>query len=269
MKDKIFFIGTGAMGSALIKGITESEVIKGEFTYAFDINKDKLNEVVDKFGINSVSSIEEGVKSANIVFIAVKPQYVKNVLNEIKKYVTVSHFVISIAAGISLNILESALPNIPVVRVMPNTPCQVNDGISAISPSSIITKEDKDKVIALLGSVGDVVVVNENLMDAVTGLSGSGPAYIFMIIEALSDAGVRMGLPRNVALKLAAHTVRGSAHMVIQTGQNPEILKEMVTSPHGTTVEGVYALEKNKIRAALMEAVEAATERSAELGKVK
>ncbi len=267
LQDKIFFIGTGAMGSALIKGIIEGEVISPEFIYAYDVDIDRLNGVADSFGINKVSTIEEGVDSANIILLAVKPQHIKEVLREVSKKVTPSHLVISIAAGIGLNILEDFLPNVPVVRIMPNTPAQVGSGISAISPSSLVNKGMLEKVLILFGSVGETVVVKEELMDAVTGLSGSGPAYIFLMIEALSDAGVRMGLPRAISLKLAAHTVRGASEMVIQTGKNPEVLKEIVTSPGGTTIEGIYALEKNGVRAAFMEAVERATIKSKELGR--
>ncbi len=267
MKNKIFFIGTGAMGSALIKGIIESEVTDRKLIYAFDVDKDKLNGVVDTFGINKTQDIGEGVKKSDIILIAVKPQHIEGVLRELSNYVTSSQLVISIAAGIGLNVLESHLPEIPVVRIMPNTPAQVGSAVSAISPSPLVDKEKLEKVMVLFGSVGETVIVKEELMDAVTGLSGSGPAYIFLIIEALSDAGVRMGLPRPISLKLAAHTVRGAAEMVIQTGKNPEVLKEMVTSPGGTTIEGIYALEKKGVRSALMEAVEKATLRSKELGR--
>ncbi|HID15580.1 MAG TPA: pyrroline-5-carboxylate reductase [Candidatus Atribacteria bacterium] len=267
LKDKVFFIGTGAMGSALIKGVIESDVLDSNHIYAYDVDNDKLNLVIETYNINRVDSIEEGVKISDITIIAVKPQHIKGVLEEINKVVKSSNLVISIAAGIGLRVLEKYLPGTPVVRIMPNTPAQIGYGISAISPSSLVKKEDLEKVMKLFGSVGDTVIVDENLMDAVTGLSGSGPAYVFMIIEALSDAGVRMGLSRTISLKLAAYTVRGAAEMIIQTGQNPEVLKEMVTSPHGTTIEGVYALEKNRVRFALMEAVEYATIRSKELGE--
>ncbi len=267
MHDKVFFIGTGAMGSALIKGIIESDVIRPEFVYAYDVDVDKLNVVVDNFKVNKVDGIEDGVEVSDIILIAVKPQYIKGVLAEIKKKAKPSQLVISIAAGIGLDILEEYLPGIPVVRIMPNTPAQVGYGISAISSSSLVTKEMLDKVLQIFGSVGETVIVKEELMDAVTGLSGSGPAYIFLVIEALSDAGVKMGLSRPISLKLAAHTVRGAAEMVIETGVNPEVLKEMVTSPGGTTIEGVYALEKNGVRAAFIEAVERATIKSKELGR--
>ncbi len=267
LQDKILFVGTGAMGSALIKGIIEGEVISPKFIYAYDVDVDRLNGVVDSFGVNKVSSIEEGVGSTNIVLLAVKPQHIKEVLNEVAKEVTPSHLVISIAAGIGLNILEEHLPGVPVVRIMPNTPAQVGSGISAISPSHLVDKEMLEKVLILFGSVGETVVVKEEFMDAVTGLSGSGPAYVFLMIEALSDAGVKMGLPRTISLKLAAHTVKGASEMVIQTGKNPEVLKEIVTSPGGTTIEGIYALERNGVRAAFIEAVERATLKSKELGR--
>jgi len=269
MEDKVFFVGIGAMGSTLVKGIIESEVVSPKDIYAYDVDKDKLNGIVDTFGINKVNNIKEGVELSDIILIAVKPQHIKGVLEEISKYVKPSKLVISIAAGIGLSILNKYLPGIPVVRIMPNTPAQVGSGISAISPSKNVGKEELEKVLKFFGSVGETVIVRENLMDAVTGLSGSGPAYVFLMIEALSDAGVRMGLPRAISLKLAAHTVRGAAEMIIQTGRNPEVLKEMVTSPAGTTIEGIYALEKNKVRAAFLEAVELATKKSKELGEDK
>ncbi len=267
LQDRIFFIGTGAMGSTLIKGVVESEAVNSRSVYAYDVDKDRLNVVVDSFGINKAESIEDGVKKTDIIIIAVKPQHIREVLEELSGKVTPSQLVVSIAAGIGLDILQESLSGIPVVRIMPNTPAQVGYGISAISPSNLVSKEKLEKVMVLFGSVGETVIVKEELMDAVTGLSGSGPAYIFLMIEALSDAGVRMGLPRATSLKLAAYTVRGAAEMVIQTGKNPEVLKEVVTSPAGTTIEGVYALEKNGVRAAFMEAVEKATLRSKELGR--
>lgn len=207
------------------------------------------------------------MREAGIIILSVKPQVIEKVLAEIAPVVDDKKLIISIAAGVSLAKIENALKKgSRVVRVMPNTPALVLAGVAALTRGNSATNEDVSFAKVIFDSVGRSVVVDEKLMDAVTGLSGSGPAYVFMIIDALSDAGVKVGLPRQLALELAAQTVYGSAKMVLETKEHPAKLRDMVTSPGGTTIEGLHALEKGKLRATLMNAVEAATARSKELG---
>ena len=210
----------------------------------------------------------EAAREADIVILSVKPQVIERVLVEITSVVDDRKLVISIAAGIVISRIEKALKDgAHVVRVMPNTPALVLAGAAAIAGGKNATSNDLALAQSIFNSVGRAVIVEEKLMDAVTGLSGSGPAYVFMIIDALSDAGVKAGLPRQLALELAAQTVYGAAKMVLETKEHPGKLRDMVTSPGGTTIEGLHALEKGKLRATLINAVEAATARSRELGK--
>ena len=204
---------------------------------------------------------------ANVLILAVKPQVLPAALKELAEQIGPDQLVVSIAAGIRLSVLESGLrPGTRVIRVMPNTPCLVGAGACGISTGSHATSRDMEIVSALLESVGIVEVIPEKLMDALTGLSGSGPAYVFQMIEALSDGGVLMGLPRKTATRLAAQTLLGSARMVLETGEHPGQLKDAVTSPGGTTIAGIHALESGGLRTALMNAVRASAIRSAELG---
>lgn len=208
----------------------------------------------------------EVANSSDIVFLAVKPQHMQPVLIELKGKPTAGKLVVSVAAGISLARLSAGLgPDARLIRVMPNTPCLVGQGASCYSRGTTATAEDGRRVGELLAAVGRAFEIPESLLDAVTGLSGSGPAFVYVIIEALSDGGVRMGLPRDIATALAVQTVRGAAEMVSITGEHPAVLKDRVASPGGTTIAGLQALESGGVRAALMAAVEAATRRSTEL----
>jgi pyrroline-5-carboxylate reductase len=208
------------------------------------------------------------VEGSTVVVVAVKPGQVTGLLEEVRRVVRPEQLLISIAAGVTLERLEGSLPaGARVVRVMPNTPALVGASASAYALGQGAGREEGELVARLFSSVGLALEVSETLLDAVTGLSGSGPAYVFTMIEALSDGGVAAGLPREIATRLAAQTLLGGARMVLETGMHPGELKEMVTSPGGTTIEGVYALEQGKIRAALMSAVRAATEKSRQLGQ--
>jgi pyrroline-5-carboxylate reductase len=208
------------------------------------------------------------VKAARVVIIAVKPAQVAGLLQEIKGALTKDHLLVSIAAGVPLAKLEANVPaGTRVVRVMPNTPALVGAGASAFALGSAARAEDAGLVQELLSAVGYACQVSEPLLDAVTGLSGSGPAYVYQVIEALSDGGVAAGLPRDIATKLAAQTVLGSARMVLETGLHPGTLKDQVTSPGGTTIEGLHELEKAGVRAGFMNAVRAAAEKSRKLGQ--
>src|SRR5262249_28851546 len=211
----------------------------------------------------------QGVATSDVLIIAVKPQSMAKLLADIRSAVSERHLIVSIAAGIPLRQPGEGLgPDRRLVRVMPNTPCLLGASASGFSPSETATPDDIALVQRLLDAVGKAFQLPENLLDAVTGLSGSGPAFVYVMIEALSDGGVRVGLPRDVATALAAQTVVGAARMVLETGTHPGALKDMVASPGGTTIAGLHALERGGVRGALIDAVEAATRRATELGKV-
>ncbi len=270
MKDKIGFIGAGNMGEALIKGILKAKLLSSQKVCASDIRETKLKQFQKTYGIKTFKDNKELVSQVNIILLAVKPQNMEEVLSEIAPVIEKKHLVISIAAGITTSYISKRLNDkISVVRIMPNTPALIQEGASALAMGKHANKSDIKSVQKLFESVGKTVVVDESLMDAVTGLSGSGPAYVFLFIEALADAGVKMGLSRSVALLLSAQTCLGAARMVSETGEHPAKLKDMVTSPGGTTISGLHALEAGGLRTTIMDAVEAATRRSKELGQVK
>jgi pyrroline-5-carboxylate reductase len=265
---EIAFLGGGNMAEALIKGLIAAGTTKPDRILVADVSSDRLGYLNKTYGVIAQKNNLEAARGADIVILSVKPAVIEKVLAEIASVLDDKKLVISIAAGIALAKLEKALKDgSRVVRVMPNTPALVLAGAAALAAGKHATPEDLAAAQGIFHSVGRTVIVEEKLMDAVTGLAGSGPAYVFMIIDALSDAGVKAGLPRPLALELAAQTVYGSAKMVLETGEHPGKLKDMVTSPGGTTIEGLHALEKGKLRATLMNAVEAATARSRELGK--
>ena len=264
---KIAFLGGGNMAEALIKGLVSARAAKPEHILVADISADRLAHLHTTYGVMQ-KGVVAAAREADIIVLSVKPQVVERVLAEIESVVDEKKLVISIAAGIVIARIEKVLKdNAHVVRVMPNTPALVLAGAAALSGGKHATSDDLALAQSMFNAVGRAVIVEEKLMDAVTGLSGSGPAYVFMIIDALSDAGVKGGLPRPLALELAAQTVYGSAKMVLETKEHPGKLRDMVTSPGGTTIEGLHALEKGNLRATLMNAVEVATERSRELGK--
>ena len=264
----IGFLGAGQMATALAKGWTTAGLLEVASSLAsdpFPAAREKFTQATD---VRSTSHNLEVVKAAPILVVAVKPQTIQNVLGEIRSHLTPQHVVISIAAGVTLTQLGHVLGSeTRLIRVMPNTPCLVGESASGFAVSPSATAEDAALVAKLFGSVGQAFAVSEHLLNAVTGLSGSGPAYVYVMIEALADGGVRMGLPRDVALKLAAQTVLGSAKMVLETGLHPGVLKDAVASPGGTTIAGLHALERGGLRGVLMDAVEAATQRADELGR--
>ena len=264
---KIAFIGGGNMAEALIKGLIAAGTAKPDHILVTDVSVDRLAHLHTTYGVQQRGNVE-AAREADIILLCVKPQVVERVLADISSAVDAKKLVISIAAGIVIAKIEKGLKETShVVRVMPNTPALVLAGAAALAGGKHATSDDLALAQSIFNSVGRAVIVEEKLMDAVTGLSGSGPAYVFMIIDALSDAGVKAGLPRQLALELAAQTVYGAAKMVLETKEHPGKLRDMVTSPGGTTIEGLHALEKGKLRATLMNAVEAATTRSRELGK--
>ncbi len=262
------FLGSGRMATALACGFRDGGLPTTQIL-AVDPYPQARTDFAQTVG-DGVVVLERpnaGFFQADVLILAVKPQVISPALEGMADELPPEQLVVSIAAGITLVHLEADLPSKSrVIRVMPNTPCLVGDGASGISAGRHATSQDMDLVRALLESVGIVETIPETLMDALTGLSGSGPAYVFQIIEALSDGGVQMGLSRATATRLAAQTLLGSARMVLETGQHPGQLKDAVTSPGGTTIAGIHALESGGLRAALMNAVRASAERSAELG---
>jgi len=264
----IGFIGAGQMARALAQGFQVAELVPGERIFAWDPVADAGQGFVKLVrGAGLVASNAEVVRRADVIFLAVKPQSMPAVMAELAGKVGPEKLVVSIAAGITIGRLSEGLKTNRVIRVMPNTPALVGHGASAYALGSGATAADGELVGKLVGAVGRAFVVDEKLLDAVTGLSGSGPAFVYVMIEALADGGVRMGLPRDVAAALAAQTVRGAAEMVLATGEHPAVLKDKVASPGGTTIAGLKALEDRGLRGALIAAVEAATTRSQELGK--
>lgn len=265
---RIGFIGAGRMATALAQGLVRSSFTSRDRILASDVDPRARESFSGETGCQAPASNLEAARAADIVILAVKPQTMPAVLTELEPHLTQQPLVVSIAAGVTLATLTAALgANARIVRVMPNTPCLVARGASAYALAPGVLPADGALVQRLLSTVGLAVELPERLLDAVTGLSGSGPAYAFQVIEALSDGGVRVGLPRDVATRLAAQTLLGAAEMVLVTGQHPAALKDAVASPGGTTIAGLAVLERAGLRAALIEAVTAATARSQELGR--
>jgi pyrroline-5-carboxylate reductase len=255
------------MATALVQGMLRAGVAEAAAIRASDPLEPARRAFTDATGVPASASNVEVVRGSDVVVLAVKPQGVRAVLHELRSVVREDSLVVSICAGVSLSALEEALgPAGRLVRVMPNTPALLGAGASGYCLGRGATERDEAIVRSCLESVGRAFRVPESLMDAVTGLSGSGPAFVYVMIEALSDGGVRVGLPREVATALAAQTVLGAARMVLETGLHPGVLKDQVASPGGTTIAGLHALERGGLRAALIDAVEAATRRSWELG---
>ena len=265
---RVGFIGAGKMATALARGLIAAQFVPASSIVAADVSSEALDRFRMETGAQAGGSNVEVLRKSDIIVLAVKPQQMAAVLAEIAAEANSRHLFISIAAGIPLSALAKGLgANQRLVRVMPNTPCLVSAGASAFALGGAASSDDGQLVSELLSTVGVAIAVSESLLDAVTGLSGSGPAYVYQIIEALSDGGVQMGLPRNIATLLAAQTLLGAARMVIETGEHPGALKDAVTSPGGTTIAGLHALESGGLRGCLMNAVKAATLRSRELGE--
>ena len=263
------FIGTGNMGEALIHGLLHGHLCRPEQIICSDVRPERLKAIREASGVRGTSHNVEVVKQADIIILSVKPQIMKQVIEEITKYLDLSKLIISIAAGVPLETIEScAQKELKLVRVMPNICVSVREGASAIAAGKHIHKEDLMIAKAIFDSVGKSLFIEENLLDAVTGLSGSGPAYIFLMIDALADAGVKVGLSRSDSLILASQTVLGAAKMLIETGEHPGKLKDMVTSPGGTAIAGLHTLEEGGVRTTLINAVEVATQRSKALGEM-
>lgn len=265
-KQKIGFLGTGKMATALAEGF-----VAGPLDGSQIVGVDPV-EAAQKSFEQAVSGAQTGadaalLKNCDVVFLAVKPQVLPSVLTTVQSHLAGGKLIVSIAAGVRMQKLQGWLPDdARLIRVMPNTPCLIGKGASGVSRSESATTKDEELVCELLQGVGIVERVSEPLLEALTGLSGSGPAYVFQIIEALSDGGVNVGLPRATATRLAAQTLLGAAELVLQTGEHPAALKDAVTSPGGTTIAGLQAMEQGGVRAALMNAVQRAVERGQQLG---
>jgi pyrroline-5-carboxylate reductase len=268
LKDKaVGFLGAGNMGEAIIKGLLQTGLVPPSSIAATDARADRLQQMASQYGIRGLASNRELVAGSDVVILAVKPQIMGAVLREVAPAVDRGRLLISVAAGVPVAALREALGKpARLIRVMPNTPALVLEGVTAIARADGLEAGDLELAQELFGAVGRAVVLDEDALDAVTGLSGSGPAYIFLILEALADAGVKVGLSRRTAQLLAAQTVLGSAKLLLETNEHPGKLKDMVTSPGGTAITGLHTLEHGGVRTTLIDAVEAATRRSHELG---
>ena len=265
---KVGFLGAGNMGEALIKGLTEAHLVPAEAIHATDVRLERLRELDRLYGIQIAADNVALVRQVDVVILAVKPQIMDAVLREIAPAVTRKKLLISIAAGVSTATIRAALgKDARLIRVMPNTPALVLEGMTAIAKGEGLEPGDLDTAGEIFSAVGRVVTLGEELMDAVTGLSGSGPAYVAVVVESLADGGVRMGLDRLTAMTLATQTVLGAAKLLLETGMHPGALKDMVSSPGGTSIAGIAALEEGGIRTTFIKAVERATLRSRELGR--
>lgn len=269
-KHQIGFVGAGQMARALASGFVQAGLAAGEDILAFDPSDSAEKAFAEAVpGARMEASNADVVTASDIVFLAVKPQYMAAAMQEVREAASTDALFVSIAAGIRLETLTTELSSTRVIRVMPNTPALVGVGAAGFAAADGTTEADRQLVNTLLNAIGIAHEVPEKLLDAVTGLSGSGPAFVYMIIEALSDGGVLMGLPRDTALRLAAQTVKGAAEMVLETGQHPGVLKDQVASPAGTTIAGIQAIEDGAVRAACIRAVQVASARSQELARVK
>ncbi len=261
---KIGFIGAGKMATAIVKGLISNGFSKDDIA-VYDIAENAIAEFAKVTEISGNNDVENLIANSDTIVLAVKPQYMERAVKDYKSLLK-DKLIISIAAGVKIDSIQKMCGAENVIRVMPNTPALVGEGASAYAISKTVSKQDAEFAEKFLNSFGKVVSVPENLLDAVTGLSGSGPAYVFDFIQGLADGGVKEGLPRDIALQLAAQTVFGAAKLMIETGEHPAVLKDMVTSPGGTTAAGLATLEKNAFKGTLIETVSAATNRSKELG---
>lgn len=268
MDKTVAFVGAGNMTTALVRGLLSAGVCAADKVTASDVNQGQLDGLTKAHAIKTTTDNAVAVGKAQVVVLAVKPQVFPKLLPELAKTLPKDALVVSIAAGVPIAVIEAQLPHgTRVVRAMPNTPALIGCGATAIAAGSHATTADMELALRMFNSVGCCVKLDEHLLDAVTGLSGSGPGYAFVMIEALADAGVNVGLPRAEAQLLAAQTLLGAAKLVLESGEHPGQLKDRVTSPGGTTIAGLQALENHGVRSALIDAVEKATLRSKALGQ--
>ena len=263
---KIAVLGAGKLGETLIKGLLDAGVIDVAKVTVTAAHQPRLQQLKEKFNVNGTLSNSEAVKGADILLLSVKPQTVPLVLSEIGAELLPSQLLISVAASVSIAFIEKHLHrDVPVIRAMPNTPAQINCGMTGLAPGKNAIAEHVALAKYIFDSVGRTIVADEKHMDAITGLSASGPAFIYIIIESLAEAGVKVGLPRDIATELAAQTVVGAGSMVLETAEHPAKLKDMVTTPAGCTIDGILELEEGGLRVTLIKAVVRATQRAKEL----
>jgi pyrroline-5-carboxylate reductase len=263
---KLALVGAGIIGEALLSGILSSQLVPVTHVVATDADRTRADYIGEKYGVRTYTNNRQAVAGADLVLLCVMPQRVKDILREIRKDVRQGVLVISVAASVTTRLIEQELDRgVRVVRVMPNTPCLIRQGMSALCRGKHATDEDLKIAQAIFGSMGRAVVVDERHMDAITGLSASGPAYVYMIIESLAEAGVKLGLPRELSTELSAQTLLGASAMVLHTGEHPAKLKDVVTTPAGCTIDGLLELEEGGLRVTLIKAVVRAAERAREL----
>jgi pyrroline-5-carboxylate reductase len=264
---RVAFLGAGKMGGILLKALLVKKLFSPQATVATVAHEDRARTLKEKLGIAVGTDNRSAIAGANIIFVCVKPQVVQEVMEQIRPELTADQLVISVAASVHTRQIEDAVEGklIPVVRAMPNTPCVLGQGMTAICQGRFAKPEHVQTACALFDTVGKTVVVDEKHMDAVTGLSASGPAYIYIILESLAEAGVKVGLPRDIATLLAAQTTLGAATVVLETGDHPALLKDAVTTPAGCSIDGIMELEEGKLRVTLIKAVVKAAQRAKEL----
>ena len=262
----IGFIGAGNMASAIIGGILKSNLISNKNIIASALSDSTLERVSNNWKINTTKDSKEVVRNSDIIFVAVKPNVYDSVLEEVKELITRDKIIVTIAAGKTIESVENVIGcDKKIVRTMPNTPALVNEGMTALCPNENINEEELKEIIEIFNSFGKCEIVKEYLIDAVIGVSGSSPAYVFMFIEALADGAVKAGMPRTQAYKFAAQSVMGSAKMVLESEKHPGELKDMVCSPGGTTIDAVAVLEEENMRSSIIKAVSAAVNKSKEM----
>lgn len=269
MQNTIGFIGGGQMGEALIRGLIQSELYAKEDISVAEPNEERREYMTSTYGINSYDTSDSLWANCAVIILAVKPQIMRIVLDACKELVTPEHLIISIAAGLPISFYEEGLErsDCKIIRVMPNTPALVLEGASGISGNANVSQEEMEKAEAIFNKIGKAVILPESSIDAVTGLSGSGPAYVFTFAEAMIDAGIEQGLPRPTAETLVLQTLLGSVKLLIESKKHPAELRAMVTSPGGTTIAAQHVLERSGFKGIIMDAVAAAVNRSKELGK--
>ncbi len=265
-RNKVAILGAGKMGAILLQSFLRDGLLKPSETWATVAHADRARLLKDKLKIHTGTDNREAVRGANIVFLCVKPQVVADVVREIRDDITREQVIISVAASVPTDMIERGLEKeVAVVRAMPNTPCALGAGMTALCKGKYAQKQHLELATKFFAAVGRTVVVDEKHMDAVTGLSASGPAYIYIILESLAEAGVKVGLPRDIATLLAAQTTMGAARVVLETGDHPALLKDAVTTPAGCTIDGIMELEEGKLRVTLIKAVVKAVQRAKEL----
>ncbi|MFX0102743.1 MAG: pyrroline-5-carboxylate reductase [Candidatus Hodarchaeota archaeon] len=267
---KIGIIGCGNMGGAFIKGLIRQKIVAPEKINVHDIDGEKLEKLMKEYNIhNSYKNNVELVNDSDLIILAVKPQVLKKVLEEISGVLNDKKAVLTIVAGVPMCFYNDVTgKQFPLARVMPNVPGTINKGVSCVAFNELVTDEQKENCLNILNAIGNVHQVPEDYLDAVTGLSGSGPAYVFYFLEGLTDGGVKMGLPRELSRSLAIDTILGSLEMVKQTGTHPILLKDKVTTPGGTTVDALHVLDNKNLRGILIEAIEVATKKSKKLSEI-